>query len=91
MRNFVVVYPVFKLIVSVLTIAFTEDRNRKMLLKNCRKYDLEFREDTPRDGNCFFHAICDQFERLGMQRMSARDLRTSVVGFMKEHQNYEVN
>jgi hypothetical protein len=26
-----------------------------------------------------------------MQRMSARDLRTSVVGFMKEHQNYEVN
>jgi hypothetical protein len=36
-------------------------------------------------------AICDQFERLSLQRMSARDLRTSVVGFMKEHQNYEVN
>jgi hypothetical protein len=49
MRNFEVVYPVFKLIVSVLTIASTEDRNRQMLLKNCRKYDLEFREDTPRE------------------------------------------
>ncbi|XP_072039985.1 uncharacterized protein [Amphiura filiformis] len=55
----------------------------KALKQNCRRLGLQFHGQTPGDGNCFFHAVSDQLNLLGLPSQSAVDLRQSVVTFMR--------
>ena len=53
------------------------------LLDNCRQHGLMFHGNTPTDGNCLFHAVCDQLELLGHPPLPATQLRKFVVDFLK--------
>ena len=60
------------------------------LLENCVRAGLTFHGETPGDGNCFFHAVCDQLVMLGLPHQTADELRSSVVDFLKSHPSIKV-
>ena len=62
----------------------------QQLEKNCKQAGVEIRHNTPKDGNCFFHAVSDQLQRLENWHVTAEDLRGKVVGFMKNKPNLQV-
>lgn len=39
--------------------------NQRRLTEHIRSSGLHMRNEIPSDGNCLFHAIADQLERLG--------------------------
>ena len=61
-----------------------------MFIKNMKKAGLEIRRNIPGDGNCLFHAVCDQVRRLGIGRMRHTELRQKTIAHMKENP-YVVN
>ena len=61
-----------------------------MFTKNMKKAGLELRRYIPGDGNCLFHAVCDQARRLGLGRMRHTDLRQKTIAHLKENP-YVVN
>ncbi|XP_072029369.1 uncharacterized protein [Amphiura filiformis] len=57
----------------------------KSLEDNCKKLNLAFHGKTPADGNCFFNAISDQLNLLGLPHQSPWEIRQSVVEFLRRN------
>ena len=57
--------------------------NQRRLTKHIRSSGLHMRNEIPSDGNCLFHAIADQLERLGEKRLNHSDLRKLSVETLK--------
>ena len=60
------------------------------LKSNCRDVGLTFSDETPKDGNCFFHAVSCQLGRLGLNEKEPLRLRIEVVDYLKENRTFEV-
>lgn len=60
------------------------------LKSNCYAVGLAFSDETPRDGNCFYHAVSSQLGRLGLDEKEPLQLRIGVVDYLKENRTYEV-
>ena len=59
--------------------------NKKVLDQQVQDAGLCYRGDTPMDGNCFYHAISDQLERLGQPHQSHGSLRENVIMYLRDH------
>ena len=57
--------------------------NQRRLTERIRSSGLQMRKEIPTDGNCLFHAIADQLERLGEKGMNHSDLRKLSVETLK--------
>ena len=62
----------------------------QILKANCQRHGLEIRKETQSNGNCFFEAVFDQLERLGLhgelqKYESALKLRECLVNFMENN------
>ena len=54
------------------------------LKRNLVKLNLTILWHVPADGNCFFHSIADQLERLGIsQQHNVPSLRHDVVNYLR--------
>ena len=53
--------------------------NEAQLVKNVNSAGFQIRDNIPKDGNCLFHAIADQMERLGDTKHSHTSLRSLAV------------
>jgi len=77
------------------TINTAPDNDVELLQVNCTKYGLGFRSLTPGDGNCFFHAVLDQCQRLGIQiqtkfpNATVHELRAQTVCWMSDHRHIQ--
>lgn len=67
-----------------------DDKIGAKLKSNCHAVGLAFSDDTPRDGNCFFHAVSCQLGRLGLDEKEPLQLRIEVVDYLKENRTSEV-
>ena len=56
-----------------------------MLESKCRAVGLERRGSTAGDGNCFFHAVADQLERIGKDKPTHVDLRKHLTDYMRKN------
>ena len=54
------------------------------LQSNLLRAGLRIRRRVPGDGNCLFHALCDQLKYYQLARMRHLDLRNKVIDYMKE-------
>ena len=59
--------------------------SRERLLVNIHDAKLKVFGRTLQDGNCFFHAICIQLERLNVMEISHLQLRENVVDFIRDN------
>jgi len=57
--------------------------NQRRLTEHIRSSGLKLRNEIPNDGNCLFHAIADQLERLGEKGLNHADLRELSVETLK--------
>ena len=57
---------------------------RHRLMDNITRSGMKFRAETPGDGNCFFHAISDQLDRLQLPAKHAKELRTMLVKYLQD-------
>ena len=57
--------------------------NQRRLTEHIRSSGLQMRKEIPNDGNCLFHAIADQLERLGEKGLNHSDLRKLSVETLK--------
>ncbi|KAJ7376772.1 Glycosyl transferases group 1 [Desmophyllum pertusum] len=57
--------------------------NERRLEQHIRSSGLQMRDEIPNDGNCLFHAIADQMERLGECSHDHTSLRTLAVETLK--------
>lgn len=57
-----------------------------MFVNNLKRAGLVLRRQIPDDGNCLFHAVCDQLRRLKLTRMNSKhtELRQITVARLKE-------
>ena len=55
-----------------------------MFVNNLKRAGLVLRRQIPDDGNCLFHAVCDQLRRLKLTRMKHTELRQKTVARLKE-------
>ena len=70
---------------NVLKLSYNEEKEKqylfeevhKRLVSNCQSFGYKFRAKTPKDGNCFFAAVCDQLHRLNMNKND--QLRADIV------------
>jgi len=54
------------------------------LKRNLNELNLTIRQNVPADGNCFFHCIADQLERLGInQEHTVVSLRQDAVSYLR--------
>ena len=60
------------------------------LKSNCYAVGLAFSDETPRDGNCFYHAVSSQLGSLGLDENEPLQLRIGVVDYLKENRTYKV-
>lgn len=67
-----------------------DDKIGTKLKSNCHAVGLTFSDVTPRDGNCFFHAVSCQLGRLGLDEKEPLQLRIEVVDYLKENRTSEV-
>ncbi|XP_068730862.1 uncharacterized protein [Montipora capricornis] len=65
-------------------------QNMAQLKQNIHNAGLQMRDDIPDDGNCLFHAVADQMERLGESGYNHTDLRHLAVKTLKEG-NYGIS
>ena len=75
---------------EVLQRASYQGDAEQRLIENCVRAGLTFHGETPGDGNCFFHAVCDQLVMLGLSHQTADELRSSVIDFLKSHPTIKV-
>ena len=68
----------------------SENQAVKSLEENCRKLQLAFHGRTPADGNCFYNAVSDQLDLLGLQHQSPSEIRQSVVKFLRCNSSIQV-
>ncbi|XP_013387807.1 uncharacterized protein LOC106156913 [Lingula anatina] len=60
---------------------------REKLLLSIKAHGMSFHGETPMDGNCFFHAVADQYVRLGLQQgITHREIRKLVVSYLQHYQ-----
>ena len=52
---------------------------------NLQRAGLKIRRRVPKDGNCLFHALCDQLKRIRNSRVRYMELRRSVIEYMRNH------
>ena len=57
--------------------------NQRRLTEHIRSSGLQMRKEIPNDGNCLFHAIADQLERIGDKGLNHSDLRKLSVETLK--------
>ena len=73
-----------------------------MILANARSVgfnDICYKNITPSDGNCWYHAVLDQIRRLGISHLfpayllnlDHHQLRNSVLLFVLQNQNFNAN
>ena len=67
-----------------------DDEIGAKLKSNCHSVGLAFSDETPRDGNCFFHAVSCQLGRLDLDEKEPLQLRIEVVDYLKENRKFEV-
>ncbi|XP_068681569.1 tetratricopeptide repeat protein 28-like isoform X13 [Montipora foliosa] len=65
-------------------------QNMAQLKQNIHNAGLQMRDDIPDDGNCLFHAVADQMERLGESGYNHTDLRHLAVETLTEG-NYGIS
>lgn len=53
--------------------------NERRLEGHIRSSGLQLRKEIPSDGNCLFHAVADQMERLGQSGFTHTSLRSLAV------------
>lgn len=63
---------------------------KERLSTNCQKLGFGFRDATPKDGNCFFHAISDQLHHLEISCIDHKVLRQDVVEYIKNRMEKDV-
>ena len=59
-------------------------QNVAQLFQNVRKSGLQMRNNIPSDGNCMFHAVADQMNRLGEFGHSHTTLRHLAVETLRK-------
>ena len=59
-------------------------QNVARLFQNVRKSGLQMRDNIPNDGNCMFHAVADQLNRLGEFGHSHTTLRHLAVETLRK-------
>ncbi len=57
--------------------------NERRLMQHIRSSGLQLRKAIPNDGNCLFHAVADQMDRLGESGFSHGSLRCLAVETLK--------
>ncbi|CAH1271093.1 Hypp4559 [Branchiostoma lanceolatum] len=62
--------------------ALTDTYNR--LTMHVAESGLTFRDEVPKDGNCMFHAVCDQLFRTERDGIGHVELRKLAVDFLKD-------
>ena len=66
-------------------------KERKIPYENLEGYaqlaGYQFRGDTPKDGNCMFHALADQLERVKSHSITHINLRNELVQHLSENPN----
>ena len=50
-----------------------------------QKAGVKIRHNVPGDGNCLFHAVCDQLRRLKIARMRHIELRKLAVEHLRNN------
>ena len=75
---------------KALKITENDDNIGAKLKSNCYAVGLTFSDETPRDGNCFFHAVSCQLGRLGLDDKEPLQLRIEVVDYLKKNRTFEV-
>ncbi|VDI59362.1 Hypothetical predicted protein [Mytilus galloprovincialis] len=61
----------------------------KRLKENCLNLNLTFRNETPRNGNCFFDAVSSQLKDLGLKERSAEEIRKNVIDYLMENREFQ--
>ncbi|XP_071123935.1 uncharacterized protein [Mytilus edulis] len=61
----------------------------KRLKENCRNLNLTLRNETPRDGNCFFDAVSSQLRDHGLRERSAEEIRENVIDYLMENKTFQ--
>lgn len=59
-------------------------RSERQLTKNVRTSKLRIRNAIPKDGNCLFHAVSDQMDRVGEGGYGHVGLRALAVNTLKD-------
>ena len=59
-------------------------RSERQLTKNIRTSGLRIRNAIPKDGNCLFHAVADQMDRVGEGGYDPVGLRALAVNTLKD-------
>ena len=59
-------------------------RSERQLTKNIRTSGLRIRNAIPKDGNCLFHAVADQMDRVGEGGYDHVGLRSLAVNTLKD-------
>lgn len=59
-------------------------RSERQLTKNIRTSGLRIRNAIPKDGNCLFHAVADQINRVGERGYDHVGLRALAVNTLKD-------
>jgi hypothetical protein len=55
------------------------------LHQNCERVNMSFHGATPRDGNCFYHAVSDQLFLHRLPPRSADQLRNDLASFLVDN------
>ncbi|XP_072036646.1 uncharacterized protein [Amphiura filiformis] len=63
----------------------SSETSYQRLQTNCQKHNLQFIGNIPGDGNCFFHSIADQLERVNLPHQTHEVLRKEVVQYLREN------
>lgn len=58
--------------------------HRRQLEKNVKRSGLKIRSEFPEDGNCLFHALADQLNRLGVKEFDHSSLRERAVETLRK-------
>ena len=58
-----------------------------ILKRNAQREGYQFGRDTPKDGNCMFHALADQLKRVKSHNITHINLRIELVQHLSENPN----
>ena len=65
----------------------TANQNHCRLAERVEMSGLKFRDTTPADGNCLFHAVSDQLKRVKSEKPYCHsELRALAISCLKDHQ-----
>ena len=61
------------------------DNALKSFVGNLQRAGVRIRQNVPGDGNCLFHAVCDQLRRLKIARMRHIELRKRAIEYLRNN------